>query len=106
MHLVKTSRNVYCPLFIGTYGTPFSSFDIQRSRLPSVSFATFPQQRNILDHLRALGIRDKYCVLIGGACTSQEWADEIGADGYGETGGDAVAMALEALAQKSMENSQ
>ena len=58
---------------------------------------TLPQQKSIIEHLEARGVRDKYCVLVGGGSTSQEWADSIGADGYGRTAGDAVALALKAL---------
>lgn len=65
---------------------------------------TMPQQRNVIEHLEARGVRDKYRVLIGGGVTTGEWAEEIGADGYGETAGDAVALALEAVAQKTKGN--
>ncbi len=61
---------------------------------------TMPQQKSVIEHLEARGVRDKYHVLIGGGATTQEWADEIGADGYGETAADGVALALEALDQK------
>ena len=58
---------------------------------------TTPQQKEIIEHLKARGTRDKYCVLVGGGSTSQEWADSIGADGYGRTAGDAIALALKAV---------
>ena len=58
---------------------------------------TTPQQKEIIEYLKARGVRDKYCVLVGGGSTSQEWADSIGADGYGRTAGDAVALALKAV---------
>ena len=58
---------------------------------------TMPQQKNIIEHLEARGVRDKYCVLVGGGSTNQEWANIIGADGYGRTAGDAVALALKAV---------
>jgi len=58
---------------------------------------TIPQQKSIIEHLVARGVRDKYCVLVGGGSTSQEWAESIGADGYGRTAGDAVALALKAV---------
>ena len=38
--------------------------------------------------------------MIGGAPTSQAWADEIGADGHGETAEDAVSLALELVSKK------
>jgi len=59
--------------------------------------STTPQQKEIIEHLKARGTRDKYCVLVGGGSTSQEWANSIGADGYGRTAGDAVALALKAV---------
>lgn len=58
---------------------------------------TTPQQKEIIEHLEARGVRDKYCVLVGGGSTSQEWAESIGADGYGRTAGDAAALALKAV---------
>ncbi len=61
---------------------------------------TMPQQKSIIEHLEARGARGKYRVLIGGGSTSQEWADSIGADGYGRTAGDAAALALKAVAKK------
>ena len=61
---------------------------------------TIPQQKSIIEHLEARGARGKYCVLVGGGSTTQEWADNIGADGYGRTAGDATTLALKAVAQK------
>jgi trimethylamine corrinoid protein len=55
---------------------------------------TIPQQKEIIEHLIARGVRNKYKVLVGGGSTTQEWADEIEADGYGQTAGDAVEVAL------------
>ncbi len=60
---------------------------------------TMPQQKDIIEHLEARGVRDKYCVLVGGGSTSQEWADSIGADGYGRTAGDAASLALKAVSK-------
>jgi len=58
---------------------------------------TMGQQKSVIEHLKAGGIRDKYYVMIGGGCTTQAWADEIGADGYGQTAADATALALAAV---------
>jgi len=58
---------------------------------------TMPQQKNIIEHLEARGVRNKYRVLVGGGSTNQEWADSIGADGYGKTAGDAIALAIKAV---------
>jgi len=61
---------------------------------------TMPQQKNIIEHLNARGVRAKYAFFVGGGSTTQEWADQIGADGYGRTAGDATALALRAVAKK------
>jgi len=61
---------------------------------------TIPQQKSIIEHLEARGVRGKYRVLVGGGSTTQEWADSIGADGYGRTAGDAATLALKAVVQR------
>jgi len=38
--------------------------------------------------------------MVGGAPTSQKWADEIGADIYGEDAERAVSLALEFMSKK------
>jgi 5-methyltetrahydrofolate--homocysteine methyltransferase len=54
---------------------------------------TMPQQQEILEHLLAAGRREEFFVMVGGASTTREWAMQIGADAYGETAADAVALA-------------
>ena len=54
---------------------------------------TMPAMKTAIDALRAAGLRDRAAVLIGGAPVTQRFADEIGADGYGETAAAAVALA-------------
>lgn len=49
---------------------------------------TRPVQKDLLDFLEAKGVRDKYLVFVGGGVVTQEWADQIRADGYGQ---DAIA---------------
>lgn len=48
----------------------------------SLMTTTMPRQLEIIEILKSKGIRDKYKVVIGGAPTSQMWADKIGADLY------------------------
>ena len=43
---------------------------------------TMPHQKEIIDLLKDKGLRNKYKVVIGGAPTTQEWANKIGADLY------------------------
>ncbi|OEU47657.1 MAG: hypothetical protein BA862_13805 [Desulfobulbaceae bacterium S3730MH12] len=46
----------------------------------SLMTTTMPRQLEIIEILKSKGIRDNYKVVIGGAPTSQLWADKIGAD--------------------------
>ena len=41
-------------------------------------------QRQVIDELKNRGLREKYKVIVGGAPTSEEWADQIGADGWAD----------------------
>ena len=50
----------------------------------SLMTTTMPRQQEIIEFLKDKGIRDKYKVVIGGAPSSQMWADKIGADLYCE----------------------
>lgn len=52
--------------------------------LSSLLTTTMPYQREVIDELTARGVRDKFKVVIGGGPVRQEWADKIGADGYGQ----------------------
>ena len=56
--------------------------------------STMPGQREVIKLLQDVGERDRYCVMVGGAPVTQEWADQIGADGYAETASGGVTMAL------------
>lgn len=49
-------------------------------------------QRQVIDELKKRGIRDKYKVVVGGAPTSEEWADQIGADGWADDAIEAVNL--------------
>ncbi len=54
---------------------------------------TMPQQREVIEALNSTGLRERFRVIIGGGTTSKEWANEIGADGYGENAIQAVELA-------------
>ena len=56
---------------------------------------TMPVQRDLITILTERGLREKYKVMVGGAPTTAQWAEEIGADGWGEEVGDAVKKAKE-----------
>lgn len=54
---------------------------------------TMPEMEEVINNLNTDDLRDNVKVLIGGIPTSQAFADEIGADGWGKDALDAVAKA-------------
>lgn len=58
---------------------------------------TAPEQRKVIDTLKKEGLRDKTKVMVGGGAITQEFADEIGADGYDATAPGAVGLARRLL---------
>jgi len=58
---------------------------------------TMDHQEEVIDLLEEAGIRDQVKVMVGGAPTSEEWRDEIGADGYADNADAAVKRATELL---------
>ena len=68
--------------------------------LSSMMTTTMPAQREVIDTLKDMGIRQKYFVIVGGGPVNQEWADRIGADGYGKSAIDAVVLVKGLMAKK------
>jgi methylmalonyl-CoA mutase cobalamin-binding domain/chain len=58
---------------------------------------TMDHQEEVIELLEEEGVRDQVQVMVGGAPTSEEWRDEIGADGYADNADAAVALATELL---------
>ena len=63
--------------------------------LSALLTTTMPSQREVIEALEGEGIRDKFKVIVGGAPVSREWAETIGADGYGENAAQAVQLSKE-----------
>ena len=59
---------------------------------------TMPAMKTIVDAFRSAGLREKVKIMVGGAPVTQQYADAIGADGYGESAGAAVALARKLVA--------
>jgi 5-methyltetrahydrofolate--homocysteine methyltransferase len=51
----------------------------------------------VIDALKQASLRDQVKVMIGGAPVTQEYADEIGADGYAPDAASAVKLANKLL---------
>ncbi|MBW2059446.1 MAG: corrinoid protein [Deltaproteobacteria bacterium] len=60
--------------------------------LSALLTTTVPRMKDLIDILTEEGIRDRFKVIIGGAPVSQEFADSIGADGYGPDAARAVEL--------------
>jgi 5-methyltetrahydrofolate--homocysteine methyltransferase len=58
---------------------------------------TMPAMKDTIEALEAEGVRDKVRVMIGGAPVTQNYCDEIGADGYAPDAASAVDKAKELL---------
>ncbi|RKY58049.1 MAG: cobalamin-binding protein [Candidatus Latescibacterota bacterium] len=58
---------------------------------------TMVSMKDTIDALEKAGVRDKVKVIIGGAPVTQDYADEIGADGYAPDAASAVDKAKELL---------
>ena len=61
--------------------------------LSSLLTTTMPYQKEVIEDLKAMGIRDQFKVMVGGGPVTREYADEIGADGYGKDAIDALEEA-------------
>ncbi|GAB6155038.1 corrinoid protein [Desulfosporosinus burensis] len=68
--------------------------------LSALLTTTMPAMQDIIEMLEEEELRDKVKVIIGGAPVSQEYADTIGADGYGADAGSAVELCKRLLASK------
>ncbi|MGY5859569.1 MAG: corrinoid protein [Candidatus Thorarchaeota archaeon] len=62
--------------------------------------STLGGQKDVIDFLEQTGDREKYIVMVGGGPSNQEWADEIGADGFAETAPQGVRAALELIEKR------
>ncbi len=64
----------------------------------SVVFAPAMEKfTELLGLLQEMKVRDRYPVIVGGAVTSQAWASDQGADGWGAQAKDAVLLAKQML---------
>lgn len=49
-------------------------------------------QKQVIDELNKRGLREKYKVIVGGSPTSEDWAEQIGADGWADDAIEAVNL--------------
>ncbi len=65
--------------------------------LSALLTTTMPSMKDTIEALQEAGLRDQVKVMIGGAPVTQNYADEIGADGYAPDAASAVDKANELL---------
>jgi len=61
--------------------------------LSALLTTTMPEMRKTIDALVQAGLREKVKVIVGGAPVTLDFAEEIGADGYGANAAAAVSIA-------------
>lgn len=52
------------------------------------------RQKEVIEDLVRLGLRDQFKVFVGGGAVTNDWAREVGADGYGSDANEAVELAI------------
>jgi len=79
---------------------PFDEFAVKARELEAdivgvsaLLTTTMTGQRDVVECLDRHGLRPRVKVIVGGAPVTRSWAEEIGADGYGEDAVAAVALA-------------
>lgn len=65
--------------------------------LSSLLTTTMPYQKEVIEDLVSMGIREQFRVMIGGGPVSREYAEQIGADGYGKDAIEALEEAKRIL---------
>ena len=88
---------------MGEKNTPWDFFEIAEQSgadmiAVSVVFApALDKFSELIDLLDEMEVRAKYPVIVGGGVTTQKWADEHGADGWGAQAKDGVDLARNIL---------
>ena len=54
-------------------------------------------QKQVIEELEKRGLRDKYKVIVGGSPTSDDWAENIGADGWADDAIETIALVKKLL---------
>jgi len=66
--------------------------------LSALLTTTMPSMKTTIDELNRAGMRSAVKVMIGGAPVTQQYADQIGADGYSDNANGAVTLAKRLIA--------
>lgn len=70
-----------------------SEHDAEILAMSALMTTTAPEMKKVIGHLKEKGLRDKVKVMVGGGTITEEFAVNIGADGYDPTAPGAVKVA-------------
>jgi 5-methyltetrahydrofolate--homocysteine methyltransferase len=68
--------------------------------MSSLMTTTRPSTRSTIKLFKELGLREQYKFIVGGGCVTQDWANEIEADGYAPDAASAVEVCKAILVKK------
>jgi 5-methyltetrahydrofolate--homocysteine methyltransferase len=71
--------------------------DVDIVALSALLTTTMPNVKSAIDAIEQAGLRQKVKIIVGGAPLTQEYANQIGADGYSADAGRAVSLAQSLL---------
>lgn len=72
-------------------------YEAQVMGMSALLTTTMPNMGRTISYFEDVGLRDDVRIMVGGAPVTREFADEMGADGYGENAVDCVETANELL---------
>lgn len=90
--------NGYDVIDLGTNVSPSEIVDRAQAEgvniigMSSLLTTCLPYMKDVYDYLEGKSIRDQFHVIIGGAATTPDFADDVGADGYGNSAAEAVEL--------------
>jgi 5-methyltetrahydrofolate--homocysteine methyltransferase len=65
--------------------------------MSSLMTTTRPYTRSTINLFKEVGLREQFLFVVGGGCVTQDWADEIGANGYAPDAASGVEMCKKLL---------
>jgi trimethylamine corrinoid protein len=86
--VIDLGVNVKSEDFIGAV----KKYDPDVLAMSALLTTTASEQKNVIEGLKKQGLRQKLKIIVGGSPINQEFADAIGADGYGATAPDGVKV--------------
>ncbi len=85
---------------VENYIEAIEEFDADILGMSALLTTTMPYMKVVIDEMVAIGIRDDYVVLVGGAPLNEEFGKAIGADAYCRDAAVAVETAKDFMARK------